>query len=78
MTGFEFPSIVRGMGPATQENGYTMTWATPEVLEGADAITREADVFAFGTVVTEVCPCALPHLLLEVGGLVIFLTSNAA
>ena len=55
-----------------------MTWATPEVLEGADAITREADVFAFGTVVTEVCPCALPHLLSEMGGLVIFLKSNAA
>lgn len=37
-----------------QEQGYTAAWATPEILKGADKIMREADVFAFGTVVMEV------------------------
>ena len=51
-----------------QTDEYTAAWAAPEILEGADTITREADVFAFGMVVVEVCPRALPHLVLEVDG----------
>ena len=47
---------------------YAVAWAAPEILEGADAITREVDVFAFSMVVMEVCLRALPHLMLEVGG----------
>jgi len=39
---------------ATQLQGYTAGWAAPEILMGADEITQEADVFAFGTVVIEV------------------------
>jgi len=38
----------------TQGKGYTAAWAAPEILEGADRITREADMFAFGMVVMEV------------------------
>ena len=66
MTNFEFPSIVREMNSVTQANEYTATWAAPEILEGADAMTREADVFAFGMVVIEVCPRVSPYLVLEV------------
>ena len=47
--------IARGMNSVTQDNVYTMAWAAPEVLEGADTITREADVFALSMVVIEVC-----------------------
>ena len=43
-------------------------WAAPEITEGVDTITWEADVFAFGMVVIEVCLRALPHLVLEVNG----------
>ena len=54
MTDFELASIVRGTNFVTQENGYAVAWTAPEILEGADTITREADVFAFGMVVMEV------------------------
>ena len=49
-------------------NGYAAAWVAPEILEGTNTISREADVFAFGMVVIEVCPRALPHLVLEVEG----------
>ena len=39
-----------------------MAWTAPEALEGADTITREADVFALSMVVIEVRSCALPHV----------------
>ena len=55
------------MNSAAQANEYTAAWATPEIVEGADTVAREADVFAFGTVVIEVCPGALPHLVLKLG-----------
>ena len=45
-----------------------MAWTAPEILEGTNVVTREADVFAFGMVVIEVCPHALPRLVLEVEG----------
>ena len=51
-----------------QENGYAVAWIAPEILEGADTITREADVFAFGMVVIEVGPHGLSPPVLEVGG----------
>ena len=54
---FEFASIARGVNLATQAGEYTVAWAAPEILKGADTIfTREADVFAFGMVVIEVRP----------------------
>ena len=66
LTDFEFASIVRGMNSATQVNGYTAAWTAPEILEGTDAITREADVFAFGMAVIEVGPHTLPSPVSEV------------
>ena len=51
------------MNLAAQANEYTMAWAAPEILERADAITCEADVFAFGMVAIEVCPHTLSHLV---------------
>jgi len=55
------------MNSATQVNGHTAAWTAPEILEGTDAITREADVFAFGMAVIEVGPHALP-VVFGVGG----------
>ena len=54
MTDFELASTVRGTNSVTQENRHTAEWIAPEILEGTDTITREADVFAFGMVVMEV------------------------
>ena len=62
MTNFEFASIVREMNSATQVNEYTAAWAAPEILKGVGIITREADAFAFGMVMIEVCLHALSHL----------------
>ena len=67
MTDFELASIVRGTNFVTQENGYAVAWTAPEILEGADTITREADVFAFAMVVIEVGPHALSSLVLGGG-----------
>ena len=58
---FELPSIVHEVNSAELENGYTTALAAPEILEGADGITPEADVFAFGMVVIEVNPCLFSH-----------------
>ena len=68
MTNFEFASIVRGTSSIAQTTEYTAAWAAPEIIEGVDKVTREADVFAFGMVVIEVCPRTLPHLVLKVDG----------
>lgn len=65
------------MNSVTQENRYPASWAAPEILEGADEITREADVFAFGMVVTEVCPRTSPHPVFEMGGWMVRLTSES-
>ena len=65
------------MNSVTQENGYTVAWAAPEIPEGTYAITREVDMLAFGMVVIEVGPCALPHLVLEVEGWMVCLTSQS-
>ena len=56
LTDFGLASIVHGMSSihVTQPQGYTPGWAAPEVLMGADEITQEADMFAFGMVVIEV------------------------
>ena len=51
-------------------------WAAPEIMWEVGTVTREADVFAFGMVAIEVCPCALPHLVLGVYGWMIRLTSE--
>jgi len=64
LTNFEFASIIRGMNSATQVNEFATAWTAPEIVGGADTITREADVFAFGMVVIEVCPGHSPHLVL--------------
>ena len=66
MADFGFASIVRGMNSAAQATEYTAAWAAPEIVEGADTVTREADVFAFGMVVIEVCLRTFPHLVLKV------------
>ena len=42
------------MDSPAQVSGYAAAWTAPEILEEAGAITREADVFAFGMVVIEV------------------------
>jgi len=65
------------MNSATQANEYTAAWAAPEILVGANTITREADVFAFGMVVVEVGPCLLSHLVLKVEGWMACLTSES-
>ena len=51
---FEFPAVVRGMKFVTQEGGYITTLTAPEILEGADMATPEADVFSFAMVAMEV------------------------
>ena len=40
---------------------WSFRWAAPEVLESGDKSTQEADVFAFGVVVIEVCPWTFQH-----------------
>ena len=54
------------MNSVTQGTGYTAALVAPEILQGADMITREADIFSFGMVVMEVGLRALWHLALEV------------
>lgn len=78
LTDFGLALIVRGMHSAlvTQTKGYTAAWAAPEILEGADKIAREADMFAFGMVVIEVGSCTSSHLVLQVEGWMIRLTSE--
>ena len=39
----------------TKSQGYTVRWAAPEILKRVEKTTREADIFAFGMVVIEVC-----------------------
>jgi serine/threonine protein kinase len=63
---------------ATQTNEYTAAWTAPEILKGAGTITQKADVFALGMVVLEVCPHALPHLVLEVEAWMVHLTSESS
>lgn len=62
---FGFASVVRepNSAPVTRVEGYTPRWAAPEVLESGDRCTREADVFAFGMVVVEVCSLVSQHLM---------------
>ena len=55
------------MNSAAQANEYAAAWDAPEIFEGVDTTTREADVFDFGMVIIEVCPRALPHLVLKMG-----------
>ena len=63
------------MNSITQGNEYTVRWAAPEILEGVDAITLEADVFAFGMVMIEVCPHASNYLVSS--GWMVHLTSKS-
>ena len=58
---FELPSITRELNSVEMENGYATALAAPEILRGADTITPEADVFAFGMLVIEVGPCSISH-----------------
>ena len=69
MTDFGFTSVVRGFDSVlpTEAKGYTVAWAAPEILNGANRVTREADVFAFGMVTIEVSPHTSSHLV-SVGG----------
>ncbi|KAF9779787.1 kinase-like domain-containing protein [Thelephora terrestris] len=50
---FGLASIAQGNNSvvAADVHGYSPRWTAPEILEGADKITREADVFSFGMVV---------------------------
>jgi len=56
LSGFGLVSIVPGKNYVAQEKVYAVAWTAPEILEGADKITRGVDVFAFGMVVIEVGP----------------------
>ena len=60
LANFELASVVRGTNSVAQTTEYSAAWAAPEIIEAVDTVTREADVFAFGMVVTEVCPRAYP------------------
>ena len=40
----------------TNERGYTVGWAAPEVMEKG-AYSKEADIFSFAMVMVEVSPC---------------------
>ena len=53
--------IVYELSSAKLKSGYRRAFVAPEILEGADAITPEADVFAFGMLVIEVDPRPVPH-----------------
>ena len=64
------------MNSASWANEYTAPWAAPETLVGAGTTTQEADVFAFGMVVIEVCPRHLPHLVSEAEGWAVRLISE--
>jgi len=64
------------MNPSTPANEYTAAWAAPEILAGADTATLEADVFAFGMVVIEVCPRHLSHLMSDPEGWTVHLMSE--
>jgi serine/threonine protein kinase len=60
---FGLASIAHGNNSiATDVHGFTARWTAPEILKGAQNITREADVFSFGMVVMEVSsrvsPCS--------------------
>ena len=68
LTDFEFASIVRETNSTMQANKYTVAWSAPEILEGTGTVAWETDVFAFGMVVIEVGPLALPPLVLEAEG----------
>jgi serine/threonine protein kinase len=58
---FGLASVVHGNNSiATHAHGYTARWTAPEILQGAQNVTREADVFSFGMVVLEVSPCVFP------------------
>ncbi|KAF9779779.1 kinase-like domain-containing protein [Thelephora terrestris] len=50
---FGLASIVHGNDSmnASKIQGYSERWTAPEILSGAEKITREADVFSFGMVV---------------------------
>ena len=60
MTDFGLTSLVRGLNSVlvTPVKGYTEAWAAPEVLEGGEKATPEADMFSFGMVAIEVGPRA--------------------
>jgi len=75
LTDFGFASAVREMNSAACADGRNVAWVAPEILERADTITREADVFAFGMVVIEVSPRASSHLL-EMDEWIVCLTSE--
>ena len=60
----------------SRANEYIAAWAAPEILEGLGKTAPQADVFAFSMVVIEVCPRPLPHLVLEVDGRIVCLTSE--
>ena len=77
LTDFEFASIVRGMNSVAQENKYTAAQSAPTILEGTGEVARETDMFAFGMVVIEVSPRALPPLLLGVEGWMVSLMSES-
>lgn len=77
LTDFGFASIVRGMNSVTQEAEYTAAWAAPEILRGADKVTREGDTFAFGMVVIEVSLHVLLHLVSKVEGWMVRLRSES-
>jgi serine/threonine protein kinase len=65
LTDFGLASITHGDNSiaVTHAHGYTPRWTAPEILRGANSITREADVFSFGMVVLEVSSSNPPPLL---------------
>jgi len=68
LTDLGLTAIVRRVGSVEgyQAQGYTARWTAPEVLRGANTITRKADIFSFGMVVPEVGFRPSSHLAPEV------------
>ena len=67
LTDFGLASIAHGINSilATQAHGYTPRWTAPEILQGAERITPEADIFSFGMVVIEVGSRPHPRVMNE-------------
>ena len=60
---FGLASIARGEYSTSikSDKGHSVRWSAPEVLFGAISASKQADIYAFGMVVVEVCPTLHEH-----------------